>query len=118
VKAVRIRTLIALTRPLNEFDPGANLSALEFCETTDPISDAERDGLAQLVHFLAFIALKHRSTKWQTAMISRGTDAFHAIQPHVATLEGCQELAGESVDLLYSRLAKFLIRHFPPRAPK
>lgn len=118
MNAVRIRTLVAPTPPLDEFDPGAYLSSLEFYETTDPITDADRDGLAQFVHLLAFIALKARSTKWQTATIGHGTDAFLAIQSHFATLDGWKELAGESADLLYSRLAKFLIRHFPPRAPE
>ena len=61
MNAVRIRTLVAPTPPLDEFDPGAYLSSLEFYETTDPITDADRDGLAQFVHFLAFIALKARS---------------------------------------------------------
>ena len=118
MNAVRIRTLVAPPPPFNEFDPGAYLSTLEFYETTEPISDADRDGLAQFVHYLAFIALKARSKKWQTATIRHDTDAFLAIQSHFATLDGWQELAVGSADLLYSRLAKFLMPYYPPRAPR
>ena len=56
-KSVKIRTLIAPEGDLTEFDPGRYLSELEFYETDDPVTEEDRDGLAQFVHYLAFLAL-------------------------------------------------------------
>jgi hypothetical protein len=73
--AVKIRTLTAPPTPLTEFDPGAYLSGLEFYETDTPITDEDRDGLAQFAHFLAFLALQAQSSQWASSVVPAGSQA-------------------------------------------
>ena len=56
-RSVKIRTLTAPRSDLSSFDPGEYLSGLDFYETADPISEEDRDGFAQFVHILTFMAL-------------------------------------------------------------
>jgi hypothetical protein len=45
---VKIRTLTAPPTRFSEFDPGAYLSELEFCQRDSPTSEEDRDGLARV----------------------------------------------------------------------
>ncbi|MDV6034906.1 MAG: hypothetical protein F9B45_33410 [Phycisphaera sp. RhM] len=111
----KIRSLVAPKTPLGDFDPGAYLSSLEFYETDVPLNDMDRDGLAQFIHYLAFIALSAKSTKWKQSTIAKGTAAYHAVSSHFSLLEDWDELNAASHGIEYSRLARFLMGHFPPQ---
>ena len=117
-RSPRIRELIAPQLPLTAFDPGEYLAGLEFYETNEPITDEDRDGLAQFVHFLAFLALKGQSSKWDAATVRRDTSAYRALESHFGQLEGWEELAAHEVGLPYRELAGFLMGHYPPHLPK
>jgi hypothetical protein len=114
--AVKIRTLTAPPTPLSEFDPGAYLSELEFYETDSPVSDEDRDGLAQFVHFLAFLALQAQSSRWPSSVVPRGSQAHRALESHFGHLAGWPVVAAGG--LPYRELAGLLMQHYPPRPPK
>jgi hypothetical protein len=114
--AVKIRTLTAPPTPLSEFDPGAYLSELEFYETDAPISDEERDGLAQFAHFLAFLALRAQSSRWTSSVVRHGSLAHRALESHFGHLAGWPRVPKRG--LSYRQLASFLMQHYPPHLPK
>lgn len=114
--AVKIRTLTAPPTPLSEFDPGAYLSELEFYETDSPISDEERDELAQFAHFLAFLALQAQSSRWASSVVPQGSQAHRALESHFGHLADWPGVPASG--LPYRQLAGFLMRHYPPRPPK
>jgi hypothetical protein len=113
--AVKIRTLTAPPTPLTAFDPGAYLGGLEFYETDTPVSDEGRDGMAQFAHFLAFLALQARSSRWASSVIPHGSDAHRALESHFGHLAGWPRVLEGG--LAYRQLAGFLMQHYPPRAP-
>jgi hypothetical protein len=115
--AVKIRTLTAPPTPLTTFDPGEYLSGLDFYETESPISEEDRDGLAQFTHFLAFLALQAKSSKWAVSTVPRQSLAYEAFVTHFGHLNGWEELTGDQ-GLSYRRLASFLMRYYPPHPPK
>jgi hypothetical protein len=114
-KAVKIRTLTAPPLPLSEFDPGAYLGALEFDETDDPITDDDRDGLAQFAHFLAFLALQAHSSKWDASVVPHGSLAHRALESHFGDLAGWPRVPKRG--LSYRALVGFLMQHYPPHPP-
>jgi hypothetical protein len=114
--AVKIRALMSPPTPLNDFDPGAYLSELEFDETDSPITEENRDGLAQFAHFLAFLALRARSSRWTSSVIPSGSSAHRALESHFGHLAGWPAVPASG--LPYRQLASFLMPHYPPRAPK
>ena len=75
-KSVEIKKLVAPSGGLSVFDPGAYLANLEFYESDNVISEGDRNGLAQFVDFLAFLALKNRSTGWPNSVVPRSSSAF------------------------------------------
>lgn len=111
--AVKIRTLQAPSPPLSEFDPGAYLSSLEFYETDSPASEEDRDGLASLAHYLAYLALKARSSRWQSSVIPQHSHAHRALESHFGHLDGWPEVPSEG--LPYRQLVSFLMQHYPPK---
>jgi hypothetical protein len=113
---VKIRTLMAPPTPLSEFDPGAYLSELEFYETDSPISEEDRDGLAQFAHFLAFLALQAQSSRWASSVVPQGSQAHRALESHFGHLADWPGVP--TGGLLYRQLAGFLMQHFPPHPPK
>lgn len=115
-KAVKIRTLTAPPLPLSEFDPGAYLGALEFDETDAPVTEEDRDGLAQFTHVLAFLALQAQSKRWDSSVIPRGSLAHRALESHFGDLEGWPSVPKRG--LSYRALAGFLMQHYPPRPPE
>jgi hypothetical protein len=104
--------------PLGTFDPGEYLCGLEFYETDSPITEEERDALAQFAHILAFTALEAKSSKWAASTVLRGTSAYGALESHFGHLQGWQELAKAESGLHYRQLAHFLMRHYPPHPPR
>src|SRR5262249_56610854 len=102
--------------PLSEFDPGAYLSELEFYETDSPISDEERDELAQFAHFLAFLALQAQSSRWASSVVPQGSQAHRALESHFGHLADWPGVPASG--LPYRQLAGFLLRHYPPRPPQ
>jgi hypothetical protein len=116
-KAVKIRTLLAPTGDLAEFDPGEYLCGLEFYPTEEPVDDAERNGLAQLVHFVGYLALQARSPAFATAVVATDSLAHAALQTYFGHLEGWNELPREPAGLTYRALASFLMTHYPPHLP-
>ena len=73
--AVKIRELHAPPSELTSFDPAVFLASLEFYETSSPVTDQERDDLAQFTHFLAFMALRAGSSAWPNSVISFNSTA-------------------------------------------
>jgi hypothetical protein len=114
--AVKIRSLVAPPTPLTEFDPGAYFSELEFYEADTLISDEDRDGLAQFAHFLAFLALQARSSRWASSVVPRGSQAHRALESHFGHLSDWP--GAPTGGLPYRQLAAFLMRHYPPHPPK
>lgn len=110
---VKIRTLTAPPVPLTEFDPGAYLSELEFYETDSPIAEDDRDGLAQFVHRLAFLALQARSNRWASSVIPQNSPAYQALSSHFGHLPGWPSTSHDG--LPYRQLASFLLKHYPPK---
>lgn len=116
--SVKIRTLTAPPTPLSAFDPGEYLSSLEFYETDLPITDEDRDGLAQFAHLLAFLTLQSKSTRWAASTIRPDSMAFQALNSHFGHLPGWRELASGQNGLAYRQLVTFLMNHYPPRSPR
>ena len=112
--SVKIRKLVAPEGDLTEFDPGRYLSELEFYETDEAITDEDRDGLAQFVHYLAFLALSKKSTGWPDSMIETKSTAFAAIQSHFGKMVGWEKIATED-GIPYRFLASFLMTAYPPQ---
>jgi hypothetical protein len=117
-RSVIIRELIAPQTPLSEFDPGAYLSGLEFAETEAPITEEDRDGLAQFAHFLAFMALQAKSSRWAGSTVARDTLAYQALESHFGHLKGWAEMAQNEHGLHYRELTTFLMEHYPPHPPR
>ncbi len=115
-RAVKIRKLTPPPMPLEDFDPGAYLGSLEFYETEAAIGEEDRDGLAQIVHFLAFLAMKSQSSQWGTSVIPAGSDAARALEAHFGHLPGWPGIP--AAGLSYRQLAGFLLPHYPPKKPK
>jgi hypothetical protein len=113
---VKIRTLTAPPTPLTEFDPGAYLSGLEFYETDTPITEEDRDGLAQFAQFLAFLALQAQSSRWASSVVPAGSQAQRALESHFAHLAGWPGVP--TGGLPYRQLAVFLMQHYPPHPPR
>ena len=117
MKSVKIRTLSAPPPDLSAFDPGEYLSGLEFYETSDAIGNADQDGLAQFVHFLAFTALRAKSSAWEESVVQKDTLAFRALESHFDHLEGWDAMASEKDGLSYGRLVRLLMEPYPPHMP-
>ena len=115
--AVKIGTLTAPPAPLATFDPGEYMSGLDFYETDSSISDQDRDDLAQFTHFLAFIALQAKSSKWAASIVPQDSLAYRALDSHFGHLNGWRELS-ENQGLSFRHLASLLMRCYPPRARK
>jgi hypothetical protein len=116
--AVKIRTLSFPEPPLSSFDPGAYLSGLEFYETDGSITEEERDGLAQFAHFLAFLALHSKSTKWDRSVVQRRSLAYRALESHFGHLDGWPAVAADGAGMSYRELTGFLMQHYPPHPPE
>lgn len=115
--SIKIKSLQAPDSDLTKFDPGAYLAELEFYETDEPITDQDRDGLAQFIHFLAFLALKSQSDRWRASVVPYGSSAFLAIGSHFSHLPGWDAVSRGNENIFYSDLASFLMSHIPPRLP-
>ena len=116
-KAVKIRTLTAPGGDLSQFDPGVYLSGLEFYETSDEITETDRNGLAQILHFLAFLATNAQSRRWSGSVVAHGTSAYEALASHFGDLPEWHDLAVPGENLAYSEMVRFLLPHYPPRTP-
>jgi hypothetical protein len=114
--AVKIRTLSAPPTSLSEFDPGAYLSGLEFYETDSPITDEDRDDLAQFAHFLAFLALQAQSSRWDSSVVPQGGQAHRALESHFGHLTDWPGVPADG--LPYRQLVVFLMQYYPPRPPE
>jgi hypothetical protein len=114
--AVKIRALTTPQMPLNAFDPGEYLGNLEFYETDHPVTEEDRDGLAQFAHLLAFLALQGKSTRWAASTVQPDTMAYQALESHFGHLPGWPELANGEHGFHYRQLANFLMGHYPPHS--
>ena len=114
---VKIRELMTPPEDLSNFDPGQYLSGLEFESTNEPIVEKDRDGLAQLVHFIAFLALQEGSPAFGTAIIPKDTTAYTALESHFGHLDGWSETYRSSGGVTYRALVNFLMVHYPPHRP-
>jgi hypothetical protein len=114
---VKIRELTAPSGDLGAFDPGRYLCSLDFYATAEPVDDAERDGLAQLVHFVAFLALQAHSPAFATAVVPQDSFAHAALESYFGHLEGWTDLPRDAKGLPYRALASFLMAYYPPHLP-
>lgn len=115
--AVKIRSLRAPDGDLSSFDPGAYLSALEFYETAEPVTEDERDGLAQLAPLLAYFALEGKSDRFGASVIGRETTAYQALEAHFGHLPGWKALSPHADEgLEYGKLVRFLWSYYPPHS--
>jgi hypothetical protein len=112
--AVRIREIVAPEGDLSTFDPGRYLSGLEFYESDTPVTDADRDGLAQFVHYLGFVALRAQSSSFGSSVIRGTSTAYRALESHFGDLPEWPQGSSPPADLSYRQLAWFLMRHYPP----
>jgi len=117
-KSVKIRELAAPEADLSSFDPGKYLSDLEFYETRAPITEEDRDGLAQFVHFLAFLALQGKSTGWSESSVAPDSLAYRALDSHFSHLDGWARIAQDGKAISYRALATTLMQPYPPRRPR
>lgn len=113
-KSVKIKKVYAPSGELFEFDPGAYLNELEFYETETPINEDDRDGLAQLVHYLAFLALNYKSSAWPNSIVARPSSAFDAIDSHFSHLDEWSSIVKEN-GIEYRSLASILMAPYPPK---
>ena len=116
-RAVKIRELVAPSGDLAEFDPGAYLCSLEFYPTTEVVDETERDGLAQLVHFVGYLALQANSPAFATAVVPTESLAHSALESYFRHLEGWSDLPRDGHGLTYRALASFLMTYYPPHLP-
>src|SRR5262245_17974308 len=116
--SVKIRSLTAPPLPLTDVDPGEYLSGLEFYETSSPITEEDRDGLAQFAHYLAFMALQSQSRRWANSIVTRDSQAYRALESHFGHLRGWPGVPKGEGGLPYRVLASFLMQHYPPRMPE
>ena len=117
-RAVKIRTLPAPSIGSGAFDPGRYLSLLDFYETDEPITEADRDGLAQIVHYLAYLTLESRSPAWDRSFVARESLAHRALDSHFGSIPGWSELPRDERGLQYHGLTAFLMGCYPPRGPR
>lgn len=117
-QSVKIRELTAPPEDLSAFDPGAYFSKLEFYETDDALSEDDRDGMAQLVHLLAFFALNANSPHWSASVVPPASTAFRALHSHFHHLLGWSDIASDTEGVYFKDLAALLMGHYPPRKRK
>ena len=112
-KAMKIRELRAppADRP---FDPAQYLTGLDFYESDDPLTEADRIGLANIVHYLAFLSLRHGDSQYNAALIPHASSAFAALESCYQHLDGWDELPNDAGALPYSHLVPFLLHYYPP----
>jgi hypothetical protein len=114
-RAVKIRSLAPPSEDLSTFDPGEYLAHLDFYETDAPITDEERHGLAQFAHFLAYIALRARSSRWGDSVVPTGTPAYRALESHFSHISGWESISNSVHGMSYRHLVSFLMGPFPPQ---
>ena len=114
--STKIKTLRTPQGNLESFDPGRYLGSLEFYESAETVTEADRDVLAQFVHLLAFAALRGGSIYWEASTVDVQTSAFSALQSHYGHLSGWMEIVEEE-GIAYRSLASFLLVHYPPHKP-
>ena len=115
--SVKIRKLIPPEGDLSRLDPGGYICDLEFYETSDNITEEDREGLAELLHYLAYIALTNKSEKWASSTISKNTSAYLAIEHHFGSLDGWGNLI-EDNGINYKKLVSLLMPIYPPGSTK
>jgi hypothetical protein len=112
-KAMKIRELRvpAADQP---FDPARYLAGLEFYESAVPLTETDRSGLANIVHYLAFLSLRHGDDQYNAAVIPRASSAYAALESCYQHLEGWSELPLDAEGLAYRDLVPFLLHYYPP----
>lgn len=111
--AVRIKTLTEPSGDMAHFDPGAYVESLDFYECDQSIGEDDQAGLAEFLHYLAFLALGSHSEGWEGSTISRDSSAYEAIASHFGDLDGWDDLVTPE-GIYYGELVRFLLPIYPP----
>jgi hypothetical protein len=115
-KSVKIIQLFAPPDDLSQFDPGEFFSKLEFQETEADITEEDRNGIAQLAHFMAFLALESRSSKWDQSVVAKDSQAMAVLETHFGEIPGWPKTTKRG--LSFRKLASFLMPLYPPKDPE
>lgn len=113
MKSVKIKTVLAPDGDLSVFDPGSYISQLEFYETDEEILESDKEGLADFLHFLAYLALSNKSINWEHSVVPSGCTAYKAISSHFSSLNGWDEIDSDS-GINYKSLVSFLMPYYKP----
>ena len=111
---MRIRELRAPPAAVGAFDPGRYLCDLTFDPSDDPLTEADRVGLSQMVHYLAFLWLRGVTELYESSLLPQSSSAYAALDAYFGHLDGWSELPRESGALPYRALVEFLMHYYPP----
>ena len=100
------------------FDPGQYFCGLEFYELNEPVSEADRVGLANMIHYTTFLSLRHGAEPYEASLVPRSSTFYAAVEACFGHLEGWHELPRESDALPLRFLVPFLLHHYPPPEKK
>jgi hypothetical protein len=113
--SVRFRVLPAPPSDLSGFDPGTYVSELDVVETENALTEADRDGLAQFLHYVAYLALSAGSSAWPGATIPVDSSIYRALATHFGHLRAWEGIPIIEGRISYRALVSFLMPEYPPR---
>jgi len=113
-RAMKIRELRAPSGDLRAFDPGRYLCGLQFYPADEPLGESDRDGLAQMIHYLAFLSLRGGTERFESSLVPHSSSAYVALETYFGHLEGWEDLPREADALPYRVLVSFLMGYYPP----
>ena len=113
-RAMKIRELRVPSGDFRDLDPGRYLCELEFYPADESVGEGDRDGLAQMVHYLAFLSLRAGPELYEASLVPHSSTAYVALETYFGHLDGWKELPRESDALPYRFLVPFLMDYYPP----
>ena len=116
--SVRFRALPAPPSDLSDFDPGTYVAGLDVYDTGLVLTEPDRDGLAQFVHYVAFLALQARSSAWPGSTIPVDSSICRALVTHFAHLGGWNEIPIVDGAISFRAVVTCLMSTYPPHPPR
>lgn len=113
-RAMKIRELRVPDLSDAAFDPGLYFSSLDFYDDAAPLTSDDKDGMAQFIHLLGYMALSSGSEAWNTSSIPKNGPAYLALRSHFGSQPWWPKLEGESARLSYRQLVVHLMDDYPP----
>jgi len=96
------------------FDPGQYLCGLEFYELSEPVSEDDRVGFANMIHYDTFLSLRHGPEHYEASLVPHSSTFYAALEACFGHLDGWSELPRESDGLPFRVLVPFLLHYYPP----